>query len=367
MTLKSLPLQENIPLAPYTSFGVGGPARYFVEVKSREDALQALDFASAQRLSLFILGGGSNLLISDDGFPGIVILNRIRGFQVEREGNSVLVSAGGGEDWQEFADRCVNEEWQGVECLAGIPGTVGASPVQNIGAYGQEAGQTIVRVDALETATGNSITLEGCRCGFGYRTSIFNTTATGKYLITGVTFRLAPGGEPYIAYRELEERFGLNREPSLDEVRNAVLSIREGKGLLIREGFEQFKSAGSFFKNPIVARGEYEMIAKVVESCGASANWAWPLESGMVKLSAACLIQCAGFKRGYCRGEVGISPRHSLIMMNHGGASASDIVTFAMEVTQRVFERFGVVLSPEVRMVGFQGSPFENWASTIQL
>jgi UDP-N-acetylmuramate dehydrogenase len=364
MTLSSLSIKENIPLAPYTSFGVGGPARYFVEVKSSGDAVRALDFAAERKLPLFALGGGSNVLISDDGFPGIVILNRIKGFQVEREGNSFQVSAGGGEDWQEFADRCVKEGWQGVECLAGIPGTVGASPVQNIGAYGQEAGQSIVRVDALETATGNSITLEGSRCGFGYRTSIFNTTATGRYLITGVTFRLAPGGKPYIAYRELEERFAANHEPSLADVRNAVMSIREGKGLLIREGFEQFKSAGSFFKNPIVSSDEFERIAKPVESCG-GANWAWPLESGMVKLSAACLIQCAGFKRGYCRGEVGISPRHTLIMVNHGGASAGDIVAFASEVTHRVFERFGVVLSPEVRMVGFQGSPFESRASTI--
>ena len=206
----ALVIRENVPLAGFTTFGVGGPAHRFVEVSTQEEAAQALAFAREQGLPLFVLGGGSNVLISDNGFPGLVILNRIKGFSVVRDGDSVLVTAGGGEDWQDFVDRCVAEGWQGIECLAGIPGTVGASPVQNIGAYGQEVSQTIVQVEALETATGNAVRFAKEQCGFGYRSSIFNSTEAGRYLITGVTFRLVPGGAPHIAYRELEERLAAN-------------------------------------------------------------------------------------------------------------------------------------------------------------
>jgi UDP-N-acetylmuramate dehydrogenase len=350
-------IRENVPLAGFTTFSVGGPAHRFVEVATQEEAARALAFAYEYELPFFVLGGGSNVLISDSGFPGLVILNRIKGFRAGRENGSVLVTAGGGEDWQEFADRCAAEGWQGVECLTGIPGTVGASPVQNIGAYGQEVSQTIVQVEALETATGNAARFEKEQCGFGYRRSIFNSTEAGRYLITGVTFRLVPGGAPHIAYRELEERLAAIATPTLGDLRDAVLSIREGKGLIIREGFESFKSAGSFFKNPIVTPEEYKRIARVVEATGGFANWAWPMESGTVKISAACLIQCAGFHRGQRMGAAGISPRHTLIMVNYGGATAGEIIAFAAEVRQRVFERFGVTLVPEVRLIGFDGAP----------
>jgi UDP-N-acetylmuramate dehydrogenase len=357
MTSDVLSIQENVPLAGFTTFGVGGPARRFVEVSTQEEAAQALAFASEHLLPVFVVGGGSNVLISDSGFPGLVILNRIKGFSVTRNDDSALVTAGGGEDWQCFADRCVAEGWQGIECLAGIPGTVGASPVQNIGAYGQEVSQTIVRVEALETATGRGVRFGKEQCGFGYRGSIFNSTEAGRHLITRVTFRLVPGGAPHIAYRELEERLAACTAPTLGEVRDTILSIREGKGLLIREGFEDFKSGGSFFKNPVVTADEYESIARVVEGAGGFANWAWPTESGTVKISAACLIQCAGFLRGHRKGAAGISPRHTLILVNYGGASAREIIGFAAEVRQAVFERFGVPLVPEVRLIGFDGAP----------
>jgi len=357
MTADALAIQANVPLAGFTTFGVGGPAHRFVEVATQDEAARALAYASEHELPFFVLGGGSNLLVSDSGFPGLVILNRIKGFSVSRDSESVFVKAGGGEDWQEFAERCVAEGWQGIECLAGIPGTVGASPVQNIGAYGQDVAQTIVQVEALETATGQAVRLEKGECGFGYRRSIFNSTAAGRYLISGVTFCLIPGGAPFIAYRELEERLAAKALPTLCDVRDAVLSIREGKGLLIREGIDSFKSAGSFFKNPIVTTKEYESIVRVVEAAGGFANWAWPMESGAVKISAACLIQCAGFVRGQRKGVVGISPRHTLIMVNYGGASAREIVDFAAEVRERVFERFGVSLVPEVRLIGFDGAP----------
>lgn len=356
MAADALVIQENVPLAGFTTFGVGGPARRFVEVSTQEDAAMALAYAREHKLPFFVLGGGSNVLVSDSGFPGLVILNRIKGFSARPDSDSALVTAGGGEDWQDFADRCVAEGWQGIECLAGIPGTVGASPVQNIGAYGQEVSRIIVQVEALETATGSAVRLGREQCGFGYRRSIFNSTEAGRYLITGVTFRLVPGGAPLIAYRELEERLAANRA-TLYDVRDTVLAIRDGKGLLIREGVESLKSAGSFFKNPVVSMEEYERIGRVVEEAGGFSNWAWPAGSGTVKISAACLIQCAGFLRGQRKGAAGISPHHTLIMVNYGGASAGEIIGFAAEVRQRVYERFGVPLVPEVRLIGFDGAP----------
>ena len=364
MATNALAIKKNVPLAGFTTFGVGGPAHRFVEVSTQEEADQALAFARERGLPFFVLGGGSNVLISDSGFPGLVILNRIKGFSVARDDDSVLVTAGGGEDWQDFADRCAAEGWQGIECLAGIPGTVGASPVQNIGAYGQEVAKTIVQVDALETVSGNAVRFQKEQCRFGYRGSIFNLTEAGRYLITGVTFRLVPGGAPLIAYRELEERLATNIAPTLNDLRDTVLSIREGKGLIIREGFDSLKSVGSFFKNPVVTAGEYESIARVVEEAGGFANWAWPIGSGMVKISAACLIQCAGFHCSLRKGAVGISPRHTLIMVNYGGASAREIIDFAAEVRQRVHERFGVSLVPEVRLIGFDGTPLGEIGSS---
>jgi len=361
MLTNALAIQENVPLADFTTFGVGGPAYRFIEVHTHDEAAQALSFCREQRLPHLILGGGSNILVSDEGFRGVVILNRIQGLAIAADGESVLVTAGGGEDWQNFVDRCVAEGWQGVECLAGIPGTIGSSPVQNIGAYGQDVSQTIVRVDALETASSNAVGFTNEQCCFGYRSSIFNTNEAGRYLITGVTFRLNPGSRPQITYRELEERFAANAAPpSLGDVRDAIMTIREGKGLLIREGFESYKCAGSFFKNPIVTAGEYESILRNVERAGGFANWAWPMESGAVKLSAACLIQCAGFQRGHRKGAVGLSPRHTLVMVNYGGASAREITDFAIEVRQRVFECFGVFIVPEVQLIGFENSkPFD--------
>ncbi len=347
--------QENVPLAALTTFAVGGPARYFIEISSEKDALSALDFARERGLEHLVLGGGSNVLISDDGFPGLVVLNRIKGLSVEEQSDTVFVTVGGGEDWQDFTDLCVERDWQGVECLAGIPGTVGASPIQNVGAYGQEVSQVISRVRCLETATGKVVTFDSEDCAFRYRESIFNTGKAGKYMVLSVTFKLLRGGVPVVKYRELEERLSGIRSPTLADVRDAVIAIRAGKGVLIRTGFESFKSAGSFFKNPIVTSTLFEHVESIVAGKGRS-SWAWPLPNGHVKISAAFLIQCAGFDRGYCKGNVAISPHHTLILINSNGASAREIVDFAGEVRQRVLDRFGVLLHPEPRLIGF--SPF---------
>ncbi|MHC1698019.1 MAG: UDP-N-acetylmuramate dehydrogenase [Geobacteraceae bacterium] len=351
-------IQEMVPLAALTSFAVGGPARYFVEVSSERAALSALNFARERGLALLVLGGGSNVLVSDEGFPGLVILNRIKGMNVEEQGGSVLVTVGGGEDWQDFVDLCVARNWQGVECLAGIPGTVGASPIQNVGAYGQEVSQVIAEVRCLETATGKVVTFENNECAFRYRESIFNTTESGNYLVLSVTFTLTIGGAPLITYRELAERLSAVASPALTEVRDAIMAIRASKGVLIRTGYESFKSAGSFFKNPVVTSAQFQSIEALVAGEGGTPAWYWPLPNGDVKVSAAYLIQRAGFQRGYRRGNVGISPYHTLILINLDGESARDVVDFAVEVQQQVLDRFGALLQPEVRLSGFSSSPF---------
>jgi UDP-N-acetylmuramate dehydrogenase len=353
-------IQENVPLADMTTFGVGGPARYFVRIASEQDAATALAFAGERGLETLVLGGGSNVLISDEGFPGLVILNRITGFTVEEAGGKVLVTVGGGEAWQDFTDICVAKGWQGVECLAGIPGTVGASPIQNIGAYGQEVSQVISQVRCLEITTGKAVTFDTEECSFRYRESIFNTREAGNYIVTSVTFRLARGGAPAVTYRELEERLSEISSPTLTDVRDAVLTIRAGKGVLIRTGYESFRCAGSFFKNPVVTRAQFKHIEALVAGPAGPTNWAWPLTNGDVKVSAACLIQRSGFDRGCSRGNVGISPHHTLILINRGGATAREIVDFAAEVQRRVLDRFCVLLLPEARLIGFSSHPFST-------
>lgn len=356
MLSNTINLQENVSLAAFTTFDVGGPARYFAQVSSELDAVSALAFARERSLDHVVLGGGSNVLISDEGFPGLAILNRIKGVTIEEAGSSVLVTVGGGEDWQDFTDLCVAKDWQGVECLAGIPGTVGASPIQNIGAYGQEVSQVISRVHCLETATGKAISFDNEECAFRYRESIFSTREAGKYLVLAVTFKLIRSGAPAIKYRELAERLSGVPSPALTEVRDAVIAIRAGKGVLVRDGYESFKSAGSFFKNPIISQAQFNQIKSIVAENVESTSWFWPLPNGDVKISAAYLIQCSGFDKGYCQGKVGISPYHTLILINSGGASARELVDFAAEVQQRILDSFGILLKPEARLVGFATS-----------
>ena len=227
-----------------------------------------------------------------------------------------------------------------------------------MGAYGQEVSQVISQVRCLETATGKTVTFDNEECAFRYRESIFSTSEAGKYIVLSVTFKLIRGGTPAISYRELEERLSCIPSPSPADVRDAVIAIRAGMGVLIRTGYESFKSAGSFFKNPIVTQARFEHIQSIVAGNGGSTNWAWPLPNGDVKISAAYLIQYSGYDRGYRKGTVGISPYHTLILINSDGASAREIVDFASEVQKRILDRFGVLLKPEVRLIGFRSSPF---------
>jgi len=345
-------IKENYPLRELTTFKIGGPARYFAEVTSEHEVGEALGFAKGRKLDIFTLGGGSNLLVSDEGFPGLVIHNKIMGLASRKNGDSVLVTARAGHAWDTFAKFCTEHNWQGVECLSGIPGTVGAAPVQNIGAYGQSAENVVEEVRAIDISTGAPAILGNRECGFGYRKSIFNTTAAGQYIITSVTFRLAASGRPHVTHHDLKLYFTSTANATLAQVRDAVLDIRNTKGLLVLDGYERINSAGSFFKNPIVSHDLFELVEKTVNNMGGCANWSWPQTSGDVKISAACLIQTAGFIRGYRRGHVGISPWHTLALMNYGNATSCEVIAFARQIQEQVREKFGITLKPEVRCIG---------------
>lgn len=350
---KILEIKENYPLKSLTTFGVGGPARYLVEVMSEEDLVKAISFSHAHQLSILIIGRGSNLLINDDGFNGLVVLNKIKGMESRSEDNHVFLTVYSGDDWDGFVKYCVQNNLQGIENMSGIPGTVGASPVQNIGAYGQNADSVITEVRAMDVQSGKPHAFKASECGFGYRKSIFNTNAYGRYIITAVTFRLTLNGLPDISYRDLRNYFPDIKGVALPDVREAVLDIRDKKGLLLMDGREGFKCAGSFFKNPVISPADIDLVKDEVEQSGNCENWTWQMPSGEVKVSAACLMQCAGFGRGYRSGNVGISPKHALCLINYGDATASEVFNFSETIRQKVQDKFGILLVPEVRLSGF--------------
>ena len=352
-------IEENHHLASLTTFNVGGPARYYVSVRSEAAFLEVLNFAKSQSIPIFILGKGSNILVSDSGFDGLVIRSKIKGVTSRTEGDYSCVHVGAGEDWQEFVDWCVSEKLQGVECLAGIPGTVGASPVQNVGAYGQEVSETICEIRALEVDTGKPILFSNEACGFGYRTSIFNSTSDGKYFITGVTFKLKRNGKPSIVHRDLADHLEETCNFTIRHVRDSIVDIRGSKGLLVRKGHERFRCAGSFFKNPILLAERSKEIEEGLQKVGAYAYWSWPMGMGEIKISAAALVQGAGFRQGYRKGNVGLSPKHALVIIAYHRATAQEVIEFAEEIQGKVKEKFDILLRPEIRLVGFPPSCLE--------
>ncbi len=347
-------LQEHVPLAELTTLKVGGPARYFARALSESDVLDALDFVAVRRLPLFVLGGGSNLVVSDRGFPGLVLKIQIRGMKADAAGDQRIFDVGAGEDWDAFVAHTVDQNCAGLECLSGIPGTVGGTPVQNVGAYGQEVSQTVECVAAIEIASGKKRLFSNSDCEFAYRASMFNTRARASYILLRVRYRLQSGGSPTISYRDLKEHFAGQTVPTLVETRNAVREIRHSKAMLIVPGDDDCLSAGSFFKNPVVNRSSAESVARVAEQRGLHLA-TYPASDGFVKLPAAWLVEQSGFSKGYTSGPVGISSRHSLAIVNRGSASAADIIALTNRIQNAVFEQFGIELKPEPVFVGFEG------------
>jgi len=344
---------EQVPLGPFTTFQIGGPARWFAEAASEEDIAAGIAFAAERQLPLFVLGGGSNLLVSDTGFPGLVLRMALQGIASTPEKGRVIVSSAAGEDWDDLVAYAVGAGYAGIECLSGIPGTVGDTPVQNVGAYGQEVSQTIVTVRAFDRTTGAFVDLSSADCGFSYRRSIFNTAQKERYIVSRVDYGLHENGPANFVYADLARYFAAHNQasPTLAEVREAVRTIRDQKGMLLVAGNADCRSAGSFFKNPIVPATVLDSLAGELGVEKRSIP-AYPARDGEVKLSAAWLIERAGFQKGYALGNAGISSRHTLALINRGGASAAEIVALRDQVTDAVRSRFAVRLEPEPVWLG---------------
>jgi UDP-N-acetylmuramate dehydrogenase len=351
-------VRENVPLAPLTTLGIGGPARFMIEAVREEDIPEALRFAGARSCPVFVLGGGSNVLVSDAGFPGLVLrigMTGVRGF--DDPGQSVIRGAAG-EPWDGFVQATVERDFAGIECLSGIPGCIGGTPVQNVGAYGQEVSDVITSVRAFDLQSLDVVEIGSTDCGFGYRSSIFNTSQAGRHLILSVDFALKGHGAARVRYPDLRHRFeGRTTQPSLAEVRDAVLRTRAAKGMVLTPGDPDALSAGSFFRNPVVDCASFDGIAQRARGIGLLGEGevlpSFAAPDNGVKLPAAWLIERAGFHKGYGHGRVGISSRHTLALVNRGGATAAELLTLAREIQDGVRAVFGIDLVPEPVFVGF--------------
>ena len=343
-----LALQEDILLSGYSTIGLGGIARHFALCRSPKELVQALGIARDRTLRVQILGGGSNTLFADGGFDGMVVKVALQGTSYRDDGEWCFVTAAAGEDWDAFVRTCVRRGLAGVECLSGIPGSVGATPVQNVGAYGQEVADTIVTVNALDRETIAPVTFKGSECEFGYRQSRFKGKDKDRFIVTAVTFRLRINGRPSIRYPELrkylESAIDLNAlgagRAALEAVASAVVALRKKKSMVIDPADPQSKSLGSFFMNPILTG---EAFAKLQARCGDVPSF--PADGG-VKVPAAWLVEHAGFRRGYRLGGAAISANHALALVNLG-TTTSEILALAHRIQEEVRQQFSVSLEME--------------------
>jgi UDP-N-acetylmuramate dehydrogenase len=341
----SLSIQENVPLAPLTTLRVGGPARLFAVAKTEDDVAEAFEYARSHDDPVFVLGGGSNILVSDTGFDGLAIQIALKGIKAD----GPLLTAAAGEDWDHFVESCIEQQLAGVECLSGIPGFVGGTPVQNVGAYGQEVSETIVSVRCFDRETNEFVDISNNQCKFEYRKSIFNSSELDRYVVLSVTYKLEPGGAAKIAYKDLREIVD-GQNPTLKQVREAVLKIRRSKSMVIDANDANSRSAGSFFKNPIVPKVKVD---EIVEKFLIPNVPNFRVNDTEVKIPAAWLIENAGFSKGFVYGNAGISSNHSLAIINRGGANANEIIELKNMIQTAVREKFGIELQPEPIFVGF--------------
>lgn len=345
-----LHVEENVPLAPLTTIGIGGPARYFAKASTVDEIRDGIAWASSRSLPLFILGGGSNLLISDDGYKGLVLQMDLRGTVVESEDAFATVKVAAAEPWDSFVAAAVAHRWAGIECLSGIPGSTGATPIQNVSAYGQDVSETIIRVEALDRTRDRVVTLTNAECRFGYRSSLFKNHERDRYVVLNVTFRLRAGGAASVRYPELRRYLEERSESDQDvrTVRDAVIAIRRRKGMVLDPSDPDTRSDGSFFMNPVLDAGEFARFRQKAEN---APNF--PANDGTVKLSAAWLIEHAGFSKGFIHGHVGLSAKHTLAVINRGGGTAREVQELVKMIQDRVREQFGIEIHPEPNFIGF--------------
>ena len=347
-------IRDGVPLAPFTTLELGGPARHFADAADEAALVEALRWADDRELPVALLGGGSNVVVSDAGFDGLVVRIATRGLLFETSGGDATVTAAAGEPWDALVAEAVGRGLGGLECLSGIPGLVGATPIQNVGAYGQEVAETIRSVRVLERSSWQTRSLSPEACGFGYRDSNFKREPT-RFVVLAVTFGLRPGAAPVLRYRELAESLAGTSEapPTLAEARATVLALRAKKSMLVTAGDPNRRSVGSFFTNPVVEAAEAEAVAARAGDDGATMP-RWPAADGRgrVKLSAGWLIERAGIAKGLRRGPVGVSSAHALALVHQGGGTTAALLALAREIRDTVRVRFGVTLVPEPTFVG---------------
>ena len=331
-------------LSAYTTLGLGGRAQRVLIATSAQELVQT-------PANSFILAGGSNVVVGDGGYPGTVVLVRSTGVTVrDAEDETVTVTVEAGEPWDGVVAQAVEAGWSGIECLSGVPGSAGATPIQNVGAYGQEVAETITAVRVLDRTTGECRVMSPAECGFAYRTSLFKHS--DRWLVLSVDFRLVRSTESApVRYAELARALGveIGRRVPLVEARAAVLALRAGKGMVIDPADPDTRSVGSFFTNPVLDTAAYAALCERADGLGEPP--AWPSPEGVVKVSAAWLIDKAGFTKGYGPGPVRISTKHTLALTHPGGASTAELLDLAREIRDGVRDRFGVTLHPEPVLV----------------
>nr|WP_218855777.1 UDP-N-acetylmuramate dehydrogenase [Nocardioides daedukensis] len=333
-------------LRDVTTLRLGGPAARYVEADNESALIEAVSVADAAGESVLLVAGGSNLVVGDSGFAGTVVRIATRGIGVEPHSDHVLVTAAAGESWDDFVNHCVESGWVGVEALSGIPGAVGSTPIQNVGAYGQEVAATIDSVRVWDRELKGERVFTAAECSFGYRHSRFKADPA-RHLVLDVTFRLQRGreGEP-VAYAELARALGIEQgqRAPLEAVRREVLALRRGKGMVLDAADHDTWSAGSFFTNPFLDDAQAAGLPAEAPR--------WPQPDGRVKTSAAWLIEHAGFSKGHGNDRVSLSTKHTLALTNRGQASTADLLALALEVRDGVEMAFGVRLVNEPVLVG---------------
>jgi UDP-N-acetylmuramate dehydrogenase len=347
-----LNLRENIPLAPYTTIGLGGPARYLAECATVEDVREALAFAREHSLLVQVMGRGSNLIFSDAGFGGLVLRVTSQGYAFRSEPGATTVTAAAGAAWDDLVQESVRRRLAGIECLSGIPGSVGGTPIQNVGAYGQEIAETLVSVTCIARDTLEPVVFAKRDCGFGYRSSRFKRDDRDAYVVTEVAFRLYRDRGPELRYPELVTAVSARRDPlTVRLVRETVLALRRGKSMVLAPDDPNTRSVGSFFLNPVLSAGAFAELDRRWRTSGGSGPIpSFPAPNG-VKVPAAWLVEHAGYRKGQKRGGVGISSHHALALVSHGGTTA-ELLALASEIEHAVDAKFGVRLEKEPVIVG---------------
>lgn len=354
-------MESDVPLAPLTTLGVGGRSRWFLRAVSVAAVAEAHRWCESRGARLLVLGGGSNLVVADEGWPGLVLHVAVEGVDVAATDDGARVRAGAGETWDRIVATVVDRGLSGIECLSGIPGSAGGTPIQNVGAYGQEVGDVIETVDVLDRRTAGLETLSGADCRFAYRTSRFKAEDAGRFIVCGITMRLKTG-RPTVVYPDVVahlERTGV-RSPTVVDLRRAVLAVRRIKGMVLDASDPDTRSVGSFFMNPVVDLAAHERLSALAGTRAPG----YDVPGGRVKVPAAWLIERAGFRKGDMEGGAAISAKHPLALVNRGGATARDVVRLAVRVKRGVEERFGVALQPEPVFVGFGSDPDVEYLCT---